>query len=893
MNSNLRKLLNDVSIEGKQKTYYDFINKKDLCINDSKYTTFWEEYCELVNNMEEKEKTDLFIGEKINIYTPVISDFTFKFKKVDKENYDFFSNNFSIFKLIKLYQITLKEILNMKNNENLICCVLENPDKEYYENFELIRHRFIFPYCCTNIEIQNNRILTNLIDKLNKNRIIHDLKGKVNDDWNDIIKQIPKEGAFPMYFSSIKSGELPLTFSFAIPDITDIIDENCHENYFLNNNNIFHGDHLDKIFSLNKCSYIQNNNIEIDTSNEKNLKFWLPLFFSINGYCSKIIHPIEEIKYLKKIEYIDGNNIELSEIFIPMLDTEKFTHDYNWLDIGRVLYNCDQGHEKGLELWTIFTTRLRKDEGNCQELYKNFNKNNNLTIKTLAWHAREDSPTEYIKWHAEWVHKAIEIASDLTHYSVAIAIYRYFWLDILCSSVKDKKFFQFIGHRWKSMDSNSDISLKISEDFTKIVHGVKSAINEVLSKSNDENEKKDLPFKDKRLSKLIDNLKNTTYKKNVIIESMNLFKSENFYKFENANPNFMCLDNCVIETYDEYAIVRPGKPEDYITIYSLIKYHKNLNWDSTIVSDFNNWMLNCFPDNEFRKYFLYLLSSCLRSGNTEKIFPILTGKGDNSKSMIKKLCENIFGPYCVNLPTSIITEKRAKSSNATPELARARFAKQAWIQEPDNEDIIKNGMVKELTGGDTMFTRFLYDDGKDMKSTFTLFLQCNKIPQISQTDKATQNRIRIIPFLSTWIKNAPETIEKQRKCGLFQRDDNFEDKLWDMAEAAIWIMIETYPDYIKNGLKEPDIIKEYTQTYWDDNDFYKIFIKENIENIEGNVGMSFSQIYNLFKSWYFDVYPNKKIPDMQMVIKELKMKERLGESNVTHGWKNIIPIENI
>ena len=70
---------------------------------------------------------------------------------------------------------------------------------------------------------------------------------------------------------------------------------------------------------------------------------------------------------------------------------------------------------------------------------------------------------------------------------------------------------------------------------------------------------------------------------------------------------------------------------------------------------------------------------------------------------------------------------------------------------------------------------------------FKLGLICNKLPQIPNADQATWNRIRIIPFESTFTDDAPTDPNEQLRKKIFPVDRDFEDKkLPGMLEAFAW-----------------------------------------------------------------------------------------------------------
>ncbi len=63
-----------------------------------------------------------------------------------------------------------------------------------------------------------------------------------------------------------------------------------------------------------------------------------------------------------------------------------------------------------------------------------------------------------------------------------------------------------------------------------------------------------------------------------------------------------------------------------------------------------------------------------------------------------------FGDYCCTLPVSLITQKRGRAEGATPALAQTKGKRFACFQEPEGDESINVGLMKELSGGDTLGT---------------------------------------------------------------------------------------------------------------------------------------------------------------------------------------------
>jgi len=229
----------------------------------------------------------------------------------------------------------------------------------------------------------------------------------------------------------------------------------------------------------------------------------------------------------------------------------------------------------------------------------------------------------------------------------------------------------------------------------------------------------------------------------------------------------------------------------------------------------------------------------------------------------------MLGDYSIKLPTSLIVGKRTQASAACPELVRAgNGVRWAVLQEPDKKDILNIGILKELSGNDTFFARGLYKEGSEITPMFKLVLICNDPPQVPYSDKATWNRIRVIPFEATFCDDAPETFEEQLKEKRFPKDPHFADKIPNLTKAFAWVLLN-HRKNIKMRT-EPDKVKMATEMYRKKNDIYRQFIDEKIQE-KDNAKLSLMELYSEFKEWYKESCPNHSVP-IKSEVKEYFIK---------------------
>jgi phage/plasmid-associated DNA primase len=143
---------------------------------------------------------------------------------------------------------------------------------------------------------------------------------------------------------------------------------------------------------------------------------------------------------------------------------------------------------------------------------------------------------------------------------------------------------------------------------------------------------------------------------------------------------------------------------------------------------------------------------------------------------------------------------------------------------------------------------------------FTLTFICNKLPKLKYSDKATWNRLRVIPFESVFVEPGspcPVTIEEQILEKKFPMDKTFAQKIPSMVSAFAWYLLE-WRQKVTHRV-EPEKVKEATAIYRRQNDIYRQFIEECIQE-DNNSLLSLTEIYAQFKEWYKEGWASQQVP---------------------------------
>jgi phage/plasmid-associated DNA primase len=901
-------------------------------VRDDAKSAFWIGYCDLVDRKLNGTDTiapeplaNLCLAEAPSSVMPLISKLTFRFHADDgqMDSWEPFDDHF-VHTLCHVYQTVLSEyfVLPTDSQLEMVVVVLESAkhwmedDVTTGQKFMILEMRIQFPFARMDSLLQSTLIRPRVITMLRNMNALGKLQRQPIGDWEKIISDKSSTEPLIMYGSCETMGRPKLVMTHIWRTITSQMLEEGEPPEELSIEDTFtplnHTDVQTKIMDPNIFT------------DDIPLEHWLPMFFSYDFYPAVLLVKNSVGEDVQRITQQNRNNnvydgpilrnrtrtdedtddalSEVSERLVPMISKQRYLRETLWLDIGRALYNCNGGTDNGLLSWTRHTeksvagltppsymTRDVSIADTCRNLYYTFT-GSPISLKTLAWYAKEDAPEKYKTWHKEWCHASMEIALSALHSDVAQALYRVYWLDYAYCPVGTGKWFKFKSHRWTEAKQAIELRKYISTDFVRRFELSRIALARQIHESNDEAFRTNAELALKKINTLIGKLKTVPYKSSLIQEATEYFVDENFLKHLDNNPDLTGVTNGVIEVDGHHALYRAAKPEDYVSMCTNIPYHEHYSMEHPLVKECMKWLNQVFTDRALLHHFLKFASSCLKGRNSDKMFGVWSGDGDNSKSMIVKLFEATLNSYCIKFPVSLLSEKAMNSSGPTPQLARAKSTRIAFLDEPEDDVAMHKGTIKRYTGGDSFFARKLHDDGNDVQATFKMILMCNKVPLIANADRAVKNRTKIFPFMSNWVDSPPATEEEQMAQRKFKKDPRFEQRIPVLAPAFLWLMAHYFPRYCTEGLTDPVIVKETTETYWRDNDIYAQFAGDMIKEVFTEKGdrdptarATLAEIYTEFKVWFKDTFPQMKIPERPIVRAELCSRWGKMLGNAWHG----------
>jgi P4 family phage/plasmid primase-like protien len=237
------------------------------------------------------------------------------------------------------------------------------------------------------------------------------------------------------------------------------------------------------------------------------------------------------------------------------------------------------------------------------------------------------------------------------------------------------------------------------------------------------------------------------------------------------------------------------------------------------------------PDETVREFVRRLAGYSLTGSTREHVLPILYGSGANGKSTFVNVLMKAMGDYASQTAPDLLLAKQGSHPTELADLFGARMV--AAIEVNDGRRF-NEALVKQLTGGDTIKARRLYQDFWEFAPTHTVWMAVNHRPDVRGTDQAIWRRIKLIPF-TTAIPPA-------------EQDTALPEKLHEELPGILAWAVRGCLDWQRDGLGEPDEVRRATNQYRAVMDVLAGFIEERCV-IDERAWATFSGLYADYTGW--------------------------------------------
>jgi putative DNA primase/helicase len=294
-----------------------------------------------------------------------------------------------------------------------------------------------------------------------------------------------------------------------------------------------------------------------------------------------------------------------------------------------------------------------------------------------------------------------------------------------------------------------------------------------------------------------------------------------------ADPWLIGVKNGVIDLRN--GTFRSGQKSDLITKTAGCAYDQNakaLRWQQ--------FLREVFAENaELIAYLQKLVGYTLTGSTLEQLFLFLHGGGANGKTTLIETITTLLGDYAQRAPQALLV---ASNNGREPmhEIARLHGARLVVSSETGEGDRLAENRIKDMTGGDTLTGRFLYQEAFDFIPTLKLWIFGNHRPEIRGTDRGIWRRVRLIPF----NVEIAET----------KREPDLQEKLRDELPGILNWGVEGSVSWQKDGLTPPTAVTAATAEYHEEEDVLRDFLSEETER-DNSSRVEHSSLYDRYTTW--------------------------------------------
>ena len=792
--------------------------------------------------------------------------------------------------LIHHTQAAIVARYQVSNEREMVCCVFK-PKKMYRRDGHVVAKIILqFPYIRVNYTEAKQEFGPTLLKAL-PTSLFNEFSILPKGQWVDIVSFEDMKEHYPMYLA-----DDTVNPSFMIGCYEKVTREDFSRGqtkpidpleYF---DPKVHSDYIRKVFI--PSTHILYKKLHI-----------LPMFYtkSFGNVITKIkisgddgIATAANIRFIHSIK--DTNKLKDIKDYLNMIDVYRLNIKHSWESIGMALYSSFKGHNTGLRMWKRLTQESSEFEPDlCNKAYKHFI-DNDTTYRTIAWYAKCDSPIKYdekkVAKFVTTIRRSMGMYGTKDDKIDALSVLLDLEYMYYASNSRDGRWYRYKNHHWEELAMPSKIYKFIR---TTYMDHLKEMADIYLEKYNeagaaDENKKSHKA----NWSKMVLMIKEAGdfLKKGIMIKALSHLRlTPKFGPLLDQNYMILGVRNGVVECNNKEAFFREGKPEDFISKQTGVRYDKKYNYKSKRVKEVVKWFTQLYPDPKERNYFIKILCSFLRGRNRDKNGYFMVGSTNGCKSTLMKFLGILFKNYISSAPESEITVDNNKSKGGpNPAMAMAMDNNLLIFNEVGG--VIDEKAFKRMTGEDKMYNRKLNDNGGSKIPRFKPLILSNFPPLFRTSDNAIFERVILLYLKSVWVHNAPKSEEEQFRLRRFKRDNDFDLQLNKMASAALWLLVNEYQKYRSEGLVMPKTIENDLNEYWRKTDIIGSFITDKVGPVadENNKKvLVLERIEEEYKKWMDGGFPDITKLDKSKLLVILKQRfKRYGwsEYNGT-GWPSL------
>lgn len=377
--------------------------------------------------------------------------------------------------------------------------------------------------------------------------------------------------------------------------------------------------------------------------------------------------------------------------------------------------------------------------------------------------------------------------------------------------------------------------------------------DEKIKKAQDKNESKKLIDKKTGVLKRIYRLRKDSGRKSVLSCCRSNSDPLTIHSDQmDKEPWLLPCANGVIDL--RTGVLRPGRPEDYLTHHSPIEW-KGIDepapkWEKYLSSALDG-------NQEVIGYLNRVLGYSITGLNLERLFVVFFGKhGQSGKGTMMEILYHVLGSLSGPIQSEMLmSQKFSKSSSGpSPDLMALKGRRLGWASEIEDGQSFAAGRIKLFSGGDPLVGRGLNDrEQTTFMPTHLLFLLCNHLPHAPADDNGFWERIKVINFPFSFVRRKP-TAKHEREAD----PDLMLDLKKESPGILAWL-VRGCLEWQKKGQAVPTKVLDDSLKYRRTEDDLQDFIEQccKVDQEDPKLREPAAAMYARYKVWWISQSPSR------------------------------------
>ena len=335
-------------------------------------------------------------------------------------------------------------------------------------------------------------------------------------------------------------------------------------------------------------------------------------------------------------------------------------------------------------------------------------------------------------------------------------------------------------------------------------------------------------------------------------------------KFD-ANPNLL---NCLNGTIDlQTGRLRKHDSADFLSKKANVIFDpraKCKRWNQFI----DEIMCNT---EELTLYLQKILGYGLSGDTSEDCLFIFYGPTTrNGKGTLMESICNLLGDYAGTIQPNSLAQQKISASAHSSDIARLAGIRLVNTSELPSDLKLNPAIVKQVTGGDAITTRFLYKSFFEYTPQFKIFISTNHLPQIKDDSLFSSRRLRLVPFDRHFRDE-----EQNRGLKKYFREEN------NKSGILNWLL-EGYFRYKSEGLIAPSKAEELLREYRINSDVLGLYIENRLVPCDEKERTKTLDFHTDFLKWCKD--ENLTALSLKEFVNTLRQKNVLGRDRTLGNY---------